>query len=144
MQQTDGGCAVDPCLAGDSGCLGIAVETGSVGKRFDPKPGAKGWTLCSGQGLEITSDLDKDLCIDLRDVRSTADGGVVALTKLRSKSAWSDPNLPSGEYCLSICDDKDDHCAQGCKDSDCVTDDQTIRGNLDVVTKVPEPTGESD
>ncbi|NVJ09654.1 hypothetical protein HUW63_31075 [Myxococcus sp. AM001] len=139
LQQTDGGCAVDPCLNGGPGCLDLVVETGIAGKRFDPRPGVRGWKLCSGQGLEVTSDLAKDLCIDLRDVRSVADGGVVALTKLRSKGSWSNPDLPSGEYCLSICDDKGHQCSEGCKDSDCVTDDQTIRGNLDVVTKVPEP-----
>lgn len=144
LQQTDGGCAVDPCMAQDGGCLELLVETGNAGKRFDPGPGAKGWTLCSGQGIEITSELGKDLCIDLRDVRSTADGGVVALTKLRGKGSWSAPDLPSGEYCLSICNDTNDHCTQGCHDSDCVSDDQTIRGNLDVVTKVPEPDEDPD
>ncbi|NVJ25638.1 hypothetical protein HUW62_30890 [Myxococcus sp. AM011] len=137
------GCAVDACPAdGGTNCLDIAVTATSAGKGFNPKPGKGGWKMCSGQGLVLSSLMDKGLCVDLRDVSTSGDGGVVMRTSLSSEGNWEGTSLPPGKYCLSLCDSETNDCSQGCKKSDCaVQDEQTIRGNIDVVTKVPEPHG---
>ncbi|MCP3165867.1 hypothetical protein [Myxococcus qinghaiensis] len=143
IQASDGGCAVDACPAdGGMGCLDITVTATSTGKGFNPKPGKRGWKMCAGQGLVLSSLTDQGLCVDLRDVGANGDGGVIALTSLTGQGSWEDSSLAPGQYCLSLCDNTGNDCSRGCKQSDCaVTDEQTIRGNIDVVTKVPEPHG---
>lgn len=143
IQTSDGGCAVDACPEdGGTHCLDITVKATSTGKGFNPRPGKSGWKMCSGQGLVLSSLMDKGLCVDLRAVGARGDGGVVALTSLSSQGSWEDTSLLPGTYCLSLCDNNNGDCSQGCKQSDCdVQDEQTIRGNIDVVTKVPEPHG---
>lgn len=142
-QASKHGCAVDACPAdGGTNCLDIAVTATSTGKGFNPKPGKGGWKMCSGQGLVLSSLMDKGLCVDLRDLGTSGDGGVVMRTSLSSQGNWEDTSLPPGKYCLSLCDSANNDCSQGCAKSDCdVQDEQTIRGNIDVVTKVPEPHG---
>ncbi|WP_338872639.1 hypothetical protein [Myxococcus stipitatus] len=114
------------------------MQLNSSGKKsFNPPSGNKGWRMCPGQELVVASQLNQGLCVELRDLQSSADGGVVALQPLTGGSSWALPSLSSGAYCLSICNDDNNHCTQGCQQSDCTSDDQTIRGNLDVGTKGP-------
>ncbi|MCP3103011.1 hypothetical protein LZ198_29440 [Myxococcus sp. K15C18031901] len=136
----DDPCAVGTC-PGDAGtCLDLSVNADDQGKHFSPAPGKKGWTMCSGQGLALNSLVDKGLCVDLRAVQHLADGGTTLTGSIASNGNWQDLGLPSGMYCLSVCTNKDGDCSQGCKEADCSEqDEETIRGNLDVVTKVPDP-----
>ncbi|MCE9668399.1 hypothetical protein LY474_11300 [Myxococcus stipitatus] len=136
----DDPCAVGTC-PGDAGtCLALSVDDSDHGKHFNPAPGKNGWTMCSGQGLSVSSLMDKGLCVDLRALQVLADGGTTLTGSLASGGNWQDLDLSSGTYCLSVCTNKDGDCSQGCKQADCTEqDEETIRGNLDVVTKVPEP-----
>lgn len=137
-EQTDGGCAAGPCPDGGMGCLDIAVKQAQSGhKTFDPPPHS-GWTMCAGQELVVDSALDEDLCVDLRQ-----DNTPVAQTSLGKLSEFTRDLVLAGTYCLTICKPKEDRpCTEGCKNTDCsssVVFPDTIRGNLDVITKVPDP-----
>ncbi len=127
-----------------TGCT-VYVEQGQHGgRKFKPAPDA-GWTMCPGQMFVLESQTQKDACVDLR----TLDDHPVARGSLAGRGMWSSPPLEGGAYCVSVCWDKDKNdagCSAGCKHSDCKQGgEDTIRGNLDVIVKDPEPeTGSRD
>ncbi|AGC49365.1 hypothetical protein MYSTI_08099 [Myxococcus stipitatus DSM 14675] len=138
-------CASDPCPDdGGTNCLDISVSLNSSGKKkFSPGCDSHGWSLCAGQQVVISSELNEDLCVDLISTGGNLDGGTGSRVSLSSGASWTPSTLSAGEYCLSVCNKNGTDCSQGCKKSDCESDDATIRGNIDVVTKGPtEPEGE--
>ena len=138
-QQTDGGCAVDACPDGGTGCLDLAIKLSDTGgRKFDPPPQG-GWSMCTGQGLALDSTLSEELCVDLR----YTDGTPVLQTSLGGMSGLTD-SLDGGQYCLSVCKPKSNRpCDAGCAQSACSGPElpDTIRGNLDVISKDPGPIG---
>ncbi|QSQ11995.1 hypothetical protein [Myxococcus landrumensis] len=135
----DCGCAADPCPDdGGTNCLDIAVNPSDAGKkRFSPGCNSHGWSMCSGQQLFISSEMSETLCIDLSSVGGTEDGGSGVRSSLSSGSTWTVPSLTPGEYNLSVCNQHNGGCSEGCQNA--LSPDQTIRGNLDIVVKDPDP-----
>jgi hypothetical protein len=135
-------CAVGACPDGGTGCLDIGIQRSDAGKKtFDPPPDG-GWTMCEGQSLVLHSDLDEELCVDIHRLSGLADDGTALVRKnLKNQGQFTDSALGTGTYCLTVCGPKSDRpCSKGCPKSDCSSGmDDTIRGNLDVIGKVPDP-----
>jgi hypothetical protein len=132
------GCAMG-CQDSGTGCTIYVETTSKGGQKFKPSPD-EGWQMCPGQTFVLESQTDKAACVDLRGM----DGGSVAAGSLEGRALWSSPSLQMGTYCVSVCWDKDKNdagCSAGCKHNDCRQGgpEDTIRGNLDVVVKDPEP-----
>lgn len=135
-------CAMTPCPDGGTGCLTLAIvpNDGGDGFSFSPPPGRSGWRMCTGQTLVLESELDEPLCIDIRGMDGTR---ASIRSELPDESLWPDNSLGAGKYCVTVCEEQPDAgCSGGCKDDDCITRlPDTIRGNLDVISKPPEDLG---
>lgn len=142
----DCGCATHQCPDagspddGGPACLDILVEASDGGgKHFSPGCNNGGWSMCEGQELIINSEMNQNLCIDLSPLRSNTDKTIKV--PLSAMGTWTHRSLEKGQYKLRVCDNTTNSCDKGCSDSnDLLSGKETIRGNLDVVTKDPEPT----